>query len=187
ANVIREYVKKVPDQAEAVRFYNFPYEAVEEALSNAVYHKSYEIGKPIEVQVWQDKIEILSYPGPVPPVDAQILQNQQRIVARDYRNRRIGDFLKELDLTEGRGTGLPTMYRVMERNGSPKPELQTDAQSTYFLATLPAHPLVEINEVTNEATNGVNPFAINGLDDVIVVARALRDRTTNGATNGVTN
>ena len=57
-----------------------------------MYHKSYEIGSPIEVQIWPDKIEILSYPGPVPPVNAQILQQQKRIVAREYRNRRIGDF-----------------------------------------------------------------------------------------------
>lgn len=75
------------------------------------------------------------------PVDAQILASRRRIVARDYRNRRIGDFLKELDLTEGRGTGFPTIYRVMENNGSPLPIFDTDTQSTYFLATLPAHEL----------------------------------------------
>jgi len=28
---------------------------------------------------------------------------------RRYRNRRIGEFLKELSLTEGRGTGVPKM------------------------------------------------------------------------------
>lgn len=139
SNIIREHVQKVPDQAEAIRFYNFPYAAVEEALSNAVYHKSYELGKPIEVQVWPDKIEILSYPGPVPPVGAQIRKGQQRIVARDYRNRRIGDFLKELELTEGRATGFPTIYRAMEQNGSPKPIFDTDDDSTYFLVTLPVH------------------------------------------------
>ncbi|WP_140938596.1 ATP-binding protein [Sphingobacterium lumbrici] len=125
ATVIYENVIKVPHQAEAIRFYNFPYEAVEEALANAVYHKSYEIGSPIEVQIWPDKIELLSFPGPVPPVDAQILNHQKRIVARDYRNRRIGDFLKELDLTEGRGTGFPTIYRAMNKNGSPDPVFET--------------------------------------------------------------
>jgi len=28
-------------------------------------------------------------------------------VSRRYRNRRIGEFLKELNLTEGRSTGIP--------------------------------------------------------------------------------
>jgi hypothetical protein len=30
-----------PDRAEAERFYNFPYETLEEALANAVYHRGY--------------------------------------------------------------------------------------------------------------------------------------------------
>jgi ATP-dependent DNA helicase RecG len=64
---------------------------------------------------------------------------QRRIVSRDNRNRRIGDFLKELDLTEGRGTGFPTIYRVMEKNGSPEPIFETDESCTYFLSVLPAN------------------------------------------------
>lgn len=137
--VLREQVQKLDDKAEAKRFYNFPYEAVEEALTNAVYHKSYEIGKPIEVQIWPDKIEILSFPGPVPPITAKILAENRRIVARDYRNRRVGDFLKELHLTEGRGTGIPTIYKLMEKNHSPAPLIQSDEQCTHFLTILPAN------------------------------------------------
>jgi ATP-dependent DNA helicase RecG len=148
ANVIQEQIVKVSKQAEAERFYNYPFAALEEVLANAVYHKSYELSKPIEVQLWPNRIEILSYPGPVPPVDAQILRQNQRIVARDYRNRRIGDFLKELRLTEGRGTGFPVIYRSMEANGSAKPVFETDAQSTYFLTTL-----FKREELTNQVTN----------------------------------
>ena len=36
--IIKEKVTKVPGRAEAERIYNYPYAAVEEALSNAVYH-----------------------------------------------------------------------------------------------------------------------------------------------------
>lgn len=137
-NIIEEAVEKVAHKAEANRHFNFPYEAIEEALSNAVYHKSYEMDKPIEVQIWPDRIEILSFPGPVPPVDAQILKQNKRIVARDYRNRRIGDLLKELHLTEGRGTGFPTIRNAMRGNNSPEPVFETDEQSTYFLSVLQA-------------------------------------------------
>ncbi len=70
SSIVVEQVKKLEIQAEAMRFYNFPYRALEEALTNAVYHKSYETVKPIEVQIWPDKIEILSFPGPVPPINA---------------------------------------------------------------------------------------------------------------------
>ena len=142
-NIITEKVIKQKDKAEALRFYNFPYAAIEEALSNAVYHKSYEQQSPIEVQIWPDKIEILSLPGPVPPVDVNVLKSKRRIVAREYRNRRIGDFLKELQLTEGRGTGFPAIYDALEANGSPKPVFETDDDSTYFLTTIPAHILAD--------------------------------------------
>lgn len=155
-NIIQEFVLKNPDKAEATRYYNYPFIALEEVLSNAIYHKSYELGSPIEVQIWSDKIEVLSYPGPVPPVDAQIIQQQKRIVAREYRNRRIGDFLKELKLTEGRGTGFPAIYHAMEQNGSPEPIFETDLACTYFLTVLPA----KLNDVQgiaaeNEGTNEV--------------------------------
>jgi predicted HTH transcriptional regulator len=54
--VITEKVIKHPDRAEADRFFNFPYAAIEEALSNAVYHRAYDEREPIEVRVESDRI-----------------------------------------------------------------------------------------------------------------------------------
>lgn len=136
--ILAERVKKVPHQAESQRFYNYPFAAIEEALANAVFHRSYELDDPIEVNIRLDKIEILSFPGPVPPVNKEDLK-KDRIVARSYRNRRIGDFLKELRLTEGRGTGIPKIRRTMVLNGSPEPIFETDEARNYFLVTLPIH------------------------------------------------
>ena len=116
---------------------------MEEVLANAVYHRSYEHGSRIEINVRLRQIEVLSFPGPLPPLNNTLLQ-QRRIIARDYRNRRIGDFLKELHLTEGRGTGLPTIYHHMERNGSPAPRFETDPDRTYFLTILPIHPQARV-------------------------------------------
>jgi ATP-dependent DNA helicase RecG len=56
------------------------------------------------------------------------------------RNRRIGEFLKELRLAEGRSTGIPKIYRAMRENGSGDPEFDFDAARTWFRTTLPAHP-----------------------------------------------
>ena len=72
----------------------------------------------------------------------QVSTPQQRDEAtnRRYRNRRIGEFLKELDLAEGRSTGVPKILRAMRNNGSPAPSFETDDDRTWFLVRLPAHP-----------------------------------------------
>jgi ATP-dependent DNA helicase RecG len=148
--VLMEKVIKVPGQAEALRIWNYPYEAVEEIVANAFYHRSYEDPNPIEISVYPDKLVVLSFPGPLPPVDKEALKSR-KIFSRNYRNRRIGDFLKELDLTEGRGTGFPIIYRKMEQNGSPAPMFETDDKHTHFLAVLPVHP--EFREVDAHTEN----------------------------------
>ena len=58
---------------------------------------------------------------------------------RRYRNRRIGDFLKELHLTEGRNTGFKKILDALEANGSPKPEFETDDERSYFITRLFVH------------------------------------------------
>ena len=139
-NIVEELVVKSARQAESIRFFNYPFQAIEEAVVNAVYHKSYERENPVEIQIHKDKIEILSFPGPMPPI-TQAMLNKQRVVARDYRNRKMGGFLKELKLTEGRGTGLPIIHKSLEENGSPPPIFETDENNAYFLSIIPAHPL----------------------------------------------
>ena len=122
--------------AEAIRVFNYPYAAIEEAIVNAVYHRSYEERNPIEVRINQDKITIVSYPGPDKSIRKSDIDSGQVIVRR-YRNRRIGDFLKELKLTEGRATGIPKIIKSMKINKSPRPIFDTDDDRTYFLVNLP--------------------------------------------------
>jgi len=79
-----------------------------------------------------------------------------RVSNRRYRNRRIGDFLKELHLTEGRNTGFKKILNALERNGSPKPEFETDDDRSYFITRLFIHEgfLRESNERNlNKASN----------------------------------
>ena len=59
-----------------------------------------------------------------------------RAVARRYRNRRIGEFLKGLELSEGRD-GIPKILSAMHANGSSTPRFETDEQRTSFLVRLP--------------------------------------------------
>ena len=120
SNVIQEKVIKHPDRPEATRFFNYPLSAIEEAVVNAIYHRSYEQREPVEVRINPDGIDVVSYPGPDASIRNDVL-NGDKIMARRYRIRRIGEFLKELELTEGRCTGIPKIRAGMERNGSPPP------------------------------------------------------------------
>jgi len=144
-NFISETVTKHPDRAEATRTENFPYAAVEEAVVNAIYHRSYEEREPVEVRITPQELLVLSFPGP----DRSIRMDQLRAgraVSRRYRNRRIGEFLKELDLTEGRATGIPKILRAMKENGSPAPEFETDEGRSSFLVRIPARSPVARGE-----------------------------------------
>ncbi|GAB3014002.1 hypothetical protein GCM10027051_16640 [Niabella terrae] len=125
SQVIKEKVQKVSYQAEAIRNYNFPYEALEEVLANAVYHRNYEITEPIEVRIHPNIIQVISFPGPDSYIKMQDMK-AGKIVARRYRNRQIGNILKELKLTEGKCTGIPTILKSMNKNGSPAPNFETD-------------------------------------------------------------
>jgi len=56
---------------------------------------------------------------------------------RRYRNRRIGDFLKDLHLVEGRNTGIPTAIRAIKENGSSVTLLLTNEARTFFSVIIP--------------------------------------------------
>ena len=85
-------------------------------------------------------MEILSIPGPDRSITDENLKKRV-LIAKRYRNRRIGDFLKELEIVEGRNTGVPLILKSMKNNGSGAPIFETDEERSYFLITLPVHPL----------------------------------------------
>ena len=171
-SVLTERVRKLPDVAEANRYFNYPYAAIEETLSNAVYHKGYDIREPIEVRILPDKIEILSHPGADRSISIEGLKSY-RTVSRRYRNRRIGEFLKELHLTEGRNTGFQKIIRALKANGFPMPVFETDEERTYFLTTIPIHPDFLVspeNEHLNEHINQTPEYNLTDLEQRVLAA-----------------
>lgn len=145
-------VRKIPRQAEVTRSVAFPYEAMEEALVNAVYHRSYEGAlEPVKVYLYPNRMEIISYPGPVPGIKLEHFTRGNRVPPVPNRNRRIGEFLKELRLAEGRGTGIPKIRRKMDENGSPEPVFEFDEERSFFRVILPAHPQYIIIQALRES------------------------------------
>ena len=133
----------------------FPLEGLPAAqidnIQNAIYHKGYDEREPVEVRVLPDRIEIVSHPGADRSVSIEGLQ-QYKVFNRRYRNRRIGEFLKEMRLTEGRNTGFRKIINALEHNGSPLPIFETDENRLSFSVTIYQHP-----EFTgNGFNNGIN-------------------------------
>jgi ATP-dependent DNA helicase RecG len=138
-NLISEKVVKKPYKAESERFFNYPYPALEEALVNAVFHKSYQIPEAVEIRIYVDCIKIINYPGPEKWIDMARFKTGKAI-ARRYRNRRVGEFLKEIALSEKKSTGITKILRALKANNSPPPVFETDTDRNYLITTIAVNP-----------------------------------------------
>lgn len=136
-NVVKKEISKPKDSEKSIVTYNYPYQALEESVVNALYHRDYREHEPIEITIEPTHIDILSYAGPDRSISSAALKAARKLKARRYRNRRLGDFLKELGLTEGRATGIPTIQKALRDNGSEPATIDTDEDRTYFLITIP--------------------------------------------------
>lgn len=95
--------------------------------------------EPIEITIEPSGISILNCPGPDRSISKEDIAKGDMLKSRRYRNRRLGDFLKELDLTEGRSTGVPTIQAKLAENGSPRAIFETTDDRLTFLVTIPIH------------------------------------------------
>ena len=159
-NVMEQKVTKLVDNEESVRVWNYPFQAMEETIANALFHRDYATREPVEIRILPESIVVLNYGGP----DRSIRQEDfaaGRIRPRRYRNRRLGDFLKELKLTEGRATGIPTILQSLHQNNSPSPSFRFDDDRTFFEVEIFSHPAFVKNNLVK------NDQAVSAIDQVI--------------------
>lgn len=133
-NVIEEKVVKLQGQAESERF----------------FHKSYREQEPVEIRIYVDSIQILNYPGLAKWINLERFA-EGRIKGRKYRNRRIGELFKEIDLSEKKGTGIPKILRELKKNCSPGPEFDMDDDRTYLNTIIHIRDGFDKNEIMSES------------------------------------
>lgn len=86
--------------------------------------------------------------------------------------------MKELHLTEDRGTGFLSIYNSMERNGSPVPIFETDDQT--YVVTLTAHECFHTNmQESAQVDNQTKSFSIRTLDGLIAFINQDANQITN--------
>lgn len=153
-NVIEERIQKPTDDEHSIKVFNYPFQALEEAVVNALYHRDYMQREPVEITIEPDKISILSYSGPDRSISMEDINEAKSLRSRRYKNRRLGDFLKELNLTEGRATGIPTIQKKLRENGSPRAVIKTDDARTFFLIVIPCREdFVQVDEKIEKPDN----------------------------------
>ena len=103
---------------------------------------------------------------------------------RRYRNRRLGDFLKELDLTEGRSTGVPTIQEKLADNGSPRATFETTEDRLTFLIHIPIHagcgnkPATEKTTVITTEKSAIGSEKSSEKNQAIISAIRLNPKVT---------
>ena len=137
--LVMQSIIKPENDYRSRKFYTYPYQELEESVTNSLYHRDYREWEPVVITVEPDSITIQNVGGPDRSISAADISRCEILVSKRYRNRRLGEYLKELDMTEGRSTGIPTIQNVLENNGSPRATVVTDEDRTFFRITIPCH------------------------------------------------
>lgn len=154
-NILTEKVIKHPDRAEATRLFNYPLAALEEAIANCIYHRDYTVREPVKVFIEADHIRLQNSGGPDRSIRSEDFLTG-RVRPKRYRNRRLGDFMKGLDLTEGHATGIRLILDTMAFNGSPAPIFNFDEERSFFEVELPIHPEFLKSSVSDNSEKDLN-------------------------------
>ncbi len=96
----------------------YPFEAVREAVINAIAHRDYNRrGSPIMVSIFDDRVEVSNPGGLLPGLDIKKLEGHHAT-----RNKIICDIFHETMDMERFGTGIGKMKRLMKEHGLSAPE-----------------------------------------------------------------
>ena len=137
--VVMQTIIKPKNDNHSIKFYTYPYQALEESITNSLYHRDYREWEPVVITVEPKGITIQNVGGPDRSIPTADISRGELLISKRYRNRRLGEYLKELEMTEGRSTGIPTIQNVLKSNGSPRAAVVTDEERTFFRITIPCH------------------------------------------------
>jgi ATP-dependent DNA helicase RecG len=113
----------------------------QEAIVNAVAHRDYSIrGAPIEIWMFDDRLEVRSPGLPPSPVTVDALNRRERV--HISRNPLIVRVLVELGYVRELGEGVPRMFAEMERQGFYPPHFE-NVGDTFFQVTLRNQPVYD--------------------------------------------
>jgi ATP-dependent DNA helicase RecG len=147
--------------------WDYPLEALREAVVNAIVHRDYTDPGNIQIRIFDDRLEIWS-PGLLPKeLNIKNLLSENRSIPR---NRGLAKIFHDVGFIEGWGTGFQRMVEGCVTNGNPKPELKE--MTGAFVVKFTRRPAAEgikggANEGISEGINGGTNEGINRLLEFI--------------------
>lgn len=133
----------------------YPFEAIREAICNAVCHRDYRIeGAAIRIMVFDDRIEVNS-PGGL-PAGVTLADIERKHV---LRNPLIANYLYDVFYIEKWGTGIARMRRSMREYGLEEPLFED--LGDFFAVTFkgPGDRILEL--IPEEGTTDLRGFGLN--------------------------
>lgn len=107
--------------------WEYPEEAVREAIVNALVHRDYLLSATdIELSMYSDRLEIIS-PGRLPN---GITPERMRVGCRSARNQLLKDTMRDYGYLEHMGMGVPRkILRTMREQNGTEPDLVEDGET----------------------------------------------------------
>ncbi len=119
----------------------YPTFAWQEAVVNAVAHRNYSLqGAPIEVWMFDDRMEIRSPGLPPAPVTLESLSRGEKM--HFSRHPLLVRVLTDLSLMRDQGEGIPRMFDEMDKAGYYPPHFETIGNA-FFQVTLRNQPVYD--------------------------------------------
>lgn len=140
----RRHVRKVPQirGSKRVQTTEYPWEAVREAVVNALVHRDYQDGAHVFFQMFRDRIIVKSPGPPLPPLTMDKIKALE-ITAPLRRNPRVADAAHRLKYMDEWGTGIQAMIWRLKAHGLREPEF--DFKDGFFIVTLYGRELTPIS------------------------------------------
>ena len=147
-----------------IETYPVPDAALREALTNAVVHKDYARGAPIQIRVYRDKIMICN-PGQLPQgwtIDRLLGKHSS-----EPFNPNIANTFFRAGMIEAWGRGIERIREACEQDGVPVPHYETQAGDLWVTFNFSEDYLLEIER--EEADSGTDADVDVGINEGVNV------------------
>ncbi|MCK4357598.1 MAG: DUF4062 domain-containing protein [Candidatus Cloacimonetes bacterium] len=136
----------------------YPFEAIREAIVNAIAHRDYlRIGANIQINIFDDRIEVTSPGGLLPGLDINHLEG-----VHETRNKEICKIFHETKDMEKYGTGITKMNNLMNEHGLNQPAL--NQISNFFRVTFygPGEKILDlVSNIPEERQTDLKELGLN--------------------------